>query len=204
MLFKFIKTLTIPLILVSLAVQASPLRQRRVVIHVNSPDVIWKNSELDKKMEIALSRSEEFSVILSNNQTNQPRFPKDHYNLENLINWGAELGGQYLLVVDIFDERIERNKIFSIPLIMQRYKTSGIIEGEIRFIDIARNKLLNASPLYVEIDGPARLQAWVDDDINDADLHIKPSGKIAFLNSLEQETALELVKIIKKFTNSRN
>ncbi len=204
MLFKFIKTLTIPLMLVSLATQASPLRQRRVVIHVNSPYVIWKNSELDKKMEIALSRSEEFSVILSNNQTNQPRFPKDHYNLENLINWGAELGGQYLLVVDIFDERIERNKIFSIPLIMQRYKTSGIIEGEIRFIDIARNKLLNASPLYVEIDGPARLQAWVDDDINDADLHIKPSGKIAFLNSLEQETALELVKIIKKLTNSRN
>ncbi|MEA1981479.1 MAG: hypothetical protein U9N54_10965 [candidate division Zixibacteria bacterium] len=180
------------------------MRQRKVVIHVNSPDVIWKNSELDKKMEIALSRSEEFSVILSSNQTNQPRFPKDHYNLENLINWGAELGGQYLLVVDISDERIERNKIFSIPLIMQRYKTSGIIEGEIRFIDIARNKLLNASPLYVEIDGPARLQAWVDDDINDADLHIKSSGKIAFLNSLEQETALELVKIIKKLTNSRN
>lgn len=204
MLFKFIKTLTIPLILFSLVVQAGPLRQRKVVIHVNSPDVIWKNSELDKKMEIALSRSEEFSVILSSNQTNQPRFPKDHYNLENLINWGAELGGQYLLVVDISDERIERNKIFSIPLIMQRYKTSGIIEGEIRFIDIARNKLLNASPLYVEIDGPARLQAWVDDDINDADLHIKSSGKIAFLNSLEQETALELVKIIKKLTNSRN
>lgn len=204
MLFKFSKILIIPLVLVCITVQAAPLRQRTVVVQVNSPDAIWKKPELDKKVKVVLSRSQEYSVILGDEQTNQPKFPEDHYNLESLINWGAELGGQYLLVVDIFEERIERKKVFGIPLIMQRYKTLGIIEGEIRFIDITRNKLLNAAPLYVKVDGPGRLQAWVDDDINDADLHIKSAGKIAFLNSLEQKTALELVKIIKKLTNGRN
>ncbi len=200
-MFKVIRWLLI-FILFSTAVFAGI--SKNIVLKVNSADLIWGETNLDKLLITDLTRYQELQIA-NYDPSNEliPNFPEDIYNFDSLLNWGAEAGGTYLLFVNIISERIETKKNFSIPLFAHKYQTVGILEGEWRFIDIGRGKLLKAEPINIEIKGPRVIQAYIDDNRYDADLHLSAPEKSKFYRKLEKAASDHLCDKIRKLTNVR-
>ncbi|NOY89207.1 MAG: hypothetical protein GXO93_07455 [FCB group bacterium] len=199
---------TISMILVTVLLStigyASELSQKKILLHVISSPLAWSDSQLEQKLTCDLSRWPAVRVVATKNkETLQPAFPNSYYNIDSLINWGREIGGRYLMVVKVTKEGLERHKSFHLPLVFHKYETVGIIEGEIRFIDLKRGALLMAEPFSVTQKGPRIFQATMDDDINDPDLHLTAPAKIAFFDELEKKLSKQLSKRVRKLVGVR-
>jgi hypothetical protein len=81
----------------------------------------------------------------------------------------------------------------SLPLVFHKYETVGDIGGELRFIDVRRGKFLIAEPFKVEQKGPRIIQATMDDNVNNPDIHLMAPDKISFFDRLEERLALRVV-----------
>lgn len=175
-----------------------------VYLHVQSPPVPWADSKLADKLRVRLCQDDAFDVIEVGGRAEQfPPFPSDPCNTERLVDWGQEAGGRYLVMVTVDDERIERRKTFSIPLIVQKYQTVGIVEGNYRLIDVYRGKLLEARSFRIKLDGPRIFQGSMDDDINDPDIHLNAVEKIRFIGRLEDHVAEKLAERFEKEVRNR-
>lgn len=199
---------TISMILVTVLLStigyASELSHKEILLHVISSPLAWSDSQVEQKLTCDLSRWPAVRVVVTNNnETVQPAFPNSYYNIDSLIDWGREVGGHYLMVVKITKEGLERHKSFNLPLIFHKYETVGIIEGEIRFIDLKRGALLIAEPFSVTQKGPRIFQATMDDDINDPDLHLTAPAKIAFFDELEEKLSKRLSKRVRNIVGVR-
>ncbi len=174
---------------------AVPNGTKNVLLHVIAAPPIAVESKLDRMLVADMTRKADIRVSTGENrQTDQPAFPKSKYDLDSLVNWGREAGGNYLMLVDVSSERIERRKSFSLPLIFQKYETVGVIEGEFRFIDLSHGKLLSAEPFKVEQKGAEVFQASMDNDINDPDLHLSAVRKLEFMDKLETRLSKQLTR----------
>ena len=194
-------------ILLALALTAGALLQaspRSLLLKVNTAPVAWSDCHIYEKLERELTRSEGLRVYKADGLSEtQPSFPENRYDLDSLMNWGLEVGGRYLMVVNVYSERLEKRKSFNIPLIFHKYETVGVIEGDIRFIDLERGKLMLAEPFTVELNGPRIFQGSMDDNINDADIHLTSPKKLAFMDELESRLAEELVGMVNEHIGSR-
>jgi len=176
----------------------------RLILEVNANPPAYGQGELSEKLKIRLSRNPNLEIVQpTGGASNEPVFPDDAYNADKLLDYAAELGGRYLLFVDVHNERVERKKTFSIPLLVQKYQSVGIIEGELRLVDVSRSKTLIAEPFHIEKKGPRIIQAYADDNINDADLFIPADSRVTFFTQLQDKLADALVGKVRALTNGR-
>ena len=188
-------TLLVTLMVSSFAVPIT----KTVVLRVQTPETVWHDSRLAEMLITSLTQHEQIRVTdASKPSLNMPPFPKDAYNLEALVGWGQEIGGSYLVYVNVGSERLERKNTFSLPLIFKKYETIGVIEGEIRICDLSNGRLLRVEPFKYEKKGPKILQASMNDTPDDPDLHLTSMEKIRFFNELELETIAMITKKTKE------
>ncbi len=175
-----------------------------IIVKVDAPPLAWSGFTLDARLHRHLSRTGSLNVVtVSNSFDNRPEFPHGTYHVDSLVNWGMEVGGRYLLTVEIYSERLETRKSFHLPLVFHKYETVGVIEGEFHLIDVTKGKLLLAESFKVEQNGPRIFQATMDDVINDPDLHVTAPGKVRFFGRLEEKLAVRLVERVKKMIRIR-
>ena len=187
----------------ALAVATAANTGRDIIVNVVSPPLAYSDSKVDTELQRRLSREGSFRVTLVDQDGDQtPAFPEDRYNTDSLLNWGREVGGRYLMVVEVTAERLERRKSFHVPLIFHKYETVGVIDGEFRLLDLVRGRVLAVEPFKIEKKGPRIFQATMDDDINDPDLHLTAPRKIVFFNELERNLCQHLVQRVNQLVGN--
>ena len=187
----------------ALSVNALP-GKKSMFIKLNTPDNAWVDSDISNKVLRTFSRASNFTVsMLDENSNIEPAFPQNYFDTDNLLEWGTEVGGRFIMVIDVQSERIETRKSFHLPLVFHKYQTYGVIEGEVRVFDLERKKLVHAKPFKVEEKGSRIFQATMDDDKHDPDLHISSTEKIKFFNKLEEKFVTELQKSTRGYLGMR-
>lgn len=201
------KKIFVSLLILALSISVSSApngKTRKLILKVISADEIWIKSSIGNKLETIISRNKNFQVISYNDHnTSTPPFPDNYTSFDALYNWGAEIGGRYVVVVDVKSNSIVKKKTFSFPFLIHRYKSVGVIEGELRVIDIKRGKYLAAEPFIIEKDGPSVIHTTLNNNPNDPDLNISSSKKVKFFRELEDKLTKHLIKRIKFLTNGR-
>lgn len=168
-----------------------------ILLRVTPAEAAWSSSSIEEKLLIRMGRDTALHVISVNDADPElPSFPRDRYNVESLVEWGMEIGGQYLMLVDVHDERLERRKSWHIPLFFHKYVTVGIISGELRLIDLNRGVLLISQPFSTEQEAKRIFQASTDDDINHPNLHMTAPNKLVFFDQLEDRLCDQLLESI--------
>ncbi len=177
---------------------------RDFLVNVITPPLAYSDSQVDQTLKRHLTRRGDLRVrLIGVNDDSQLPFPEDHLNIDSLLDWGREVGGRYLMVVEITSERLEKRKGFHVPLVFHKYENVGIIEGEMRLIDLSRGKLLSAEPFKLERKGPRIFQATMDDEINDPDLHLTAPDKIRFFGKLEESLCEHLADRVSALAGGR-
>jgi len=177
---------------------------RTVIVNVDLPPLAWSDSQLELKLVRNLSRLADGRMVITRSETeDKEMYPDRHYNLDSLVDWGKQSGGHYLLLVEVDALRLEKRKSFHLPLIFHKYETVGVIEGELRLIDISRKKALIAEPFQIEQKGPRIFQATMDDDINDPDTHLTAVDKLKFFDRMEEKLARHICRRADKVMHLR-
>ncbi len=168
-----------------------------VILKVQHAPVAWSASNIGEKLRIELSRNQSLRVLEpKDGGRGIPDFPDDPYNLDSLVNWGLEIGGRYLILVDIHNERLEKRKSWHLPLLFHKWETIAIVEGELRYIDLSRGKLTLSKSFRVQQKGARVFQATTYDDVNDPDLHLSAPAKIRLFDQLEDKLCRQLVELV--------
>jgi hypothetical protein len=168
---------------------------RTLLVRVEAPPCPWRDSRLYDKLETRFTRDQAFRVIPANDCDDaRPPFPRARNNVDSLIAWAQEAGGRYLLLVRVDGERIARRKTFNFPLFFHKYQTEGLIEGELRLLDVSRGRVLAAEPFSAKLSGPRVFQGSMDDDINDPDILLTAVQKLRFFDRLEDLAASKLAE----------
>ena len=177
---------------------------RDIVLRVEEPAVAYAASRLDEQLVKAFSRDQSARVTcVAPGSAAYPRFPDAQYDLDSLTNWGTEIGGRFLLTVTVTDERLERRKSFNIPLLFHKWETVGVMIGEVRLIDLLRNKMLLAEPFEIVVTGKRVFQASMDDQKYDPDIHLTASEKIRFFDGVQADAARQIVKMTSRHMGVR-
>lgn len=161
---------------------------RDILLHVTVSPSPWADCDLASQLEQFLTRRDGYRVDQVGRQPKgAPAFPRDVYDLDSLFEWGREMGARYLLIVDITSRGLVRKKTFDLPLVVHRYETRGVIEGELRLLDLSRGRLLAAEPIEFSQRARHVLQGGADDDIGDPSLHLTAPEKISFFRTLDDK-----------------
>ncbi len=185
--------LALLILLVPVAGLADSSSGRRLLLNVLSPSLAYSDSHVCEKMERSLSRKSDIRVsVVGDEGSDMVNFPANYYNTDSLMEWGKEVGGRYLMLVEITREGLERRKSFHVPLVFHKYESVGVIEGEFRLLDLSRGKILAAETFKIERKGPRIFQATMDDDKNDPDLHLTAPEKVVFFDHLEESLCRHL------------
>jgi hypothetical protein len=190
-------TLALGLVMLGLAVP-SMAGPTVVLLQVNQAEVAWADPDLSGKLERRLTTEVGLEVKSVNDHNGLPPIPVSHYYTDSLTNWGQEAGARYLMLVTVKSERLERKKTFNLPLIFHKYETVGVIEGEVRFYDVARSRLLISRPIDFELEAKRVFQGSLDGDKNDPSIHLSAVEKLSFFDKMEEKLAEQLVDRIKK------
>lgn len=176
-----------------------------MLIDVQAEPSAWYDSHLADKLEVVFSRNVDLRVTIATNIDAQggPATPATRTHPDSLMNWGMEMGSRYLLTITINRSGLERRKTFNIPLLFHRYKTVGFIEGEIRFLDLAKGRMLVAEEFAIERSARDQFQAEGDDNRHDPALHLSSPEKLAFFSSLEDELTHQIVERVREHTKGR-
>jgi len=181
---------------------------RKLLLDVQTIPLAWGDSRLAEKMETALSRNPELQIITHapedfSRVNSLPSVPDNRTDVEGLLEWGAEIGGRYLLVVTVEKESLERRKSFSLPLFFHKYETFAVIAGEYRFLDLQKRRLLAAEPFKTELSGARQFQAEMDDNSSDPTLHVSATAKSRLFAALEDKLTEKLVEQVARLTKGR-
>lgn len=187
----------------AMASTVESLPNRTVLLYVKAAPSAWADSRLKEKLISHLASSPEVRVVDAKEGKDRPPTPESDYDVDSLVNWGREIGGRYLLTVEVHSTRLETKKTFNLPLIFHRYKTSGIIDGQFRLIDLSRGKQLAAEPFKLTQDGPSVIQAAWDGLESDPDLHLSAAEKLIFFDRLEEQLAANLAARYTKLTRGK-
>ncbi len=188
------------LCLVALAVSADAA-SRRLILQVEKAPLAWADCDLTEHLVTAFSRDPNLRVITpGTRKDDHPPFPEDQFDIDSLVDWGTEIGGRYLLIVSIQREGLERRKTFGLPLVFQRWETVGILEGELRLLDLQKRRLLVAEPFEIKKSGSRQIQAAWDNNKSDPSLHLAAPQKKNLFRTLELRLADQLVDDFSKYT----
>ena len=177
---------------------------RRIVVHVGTAPLAWADSRVDYEILTELSRQAGLKVVDTDRLGDEcPPLPQNGYDPEAWLDWGTEIGGRYLLVVDIEREVLERQKTFSIPIICQRWETVALIEGELKLFDLQKRRVLTSESFEKKLSGARQFQGSTDDNRSDPSLHLTASDKSRLFRNLESELARKLTKRVMQLTRGR-
>jgi hypothetical protein len=177
---------------------------RRIIVHVDTAPLAWSDSRVQDEILTELSRDGALSVVdVDLLGEDRPPLPQNGYDAEAWLDWGTEVGGRYLLVVDIEREVLERQKTFSIPIICQRWETIALIEGELKLFDLQKRRLMASEPFTKKLTGARQFQGSTDDNRSDPSLHLTASEKSRLFQSLESELARKLTRRVGQLTRGR-
>ncbi len=192
------------IIILTLAVGVSSVlagTPRPLVLQVDQVPLAWGGGGLAEKLTVSLTRDPELRVIVPKAQAGSFRaFPADRTNLDSLMVWGIEIGGRFLLTINIVREDIESRKTFSVPLLFHRWETLAVISGEIRLIDLQKRRVMLAEPFEEKMSAARQFQSSADDNSHDPDLHVSASEKQILFDSLESRLTERLIKRIGRLT----
>lgn len=168
-----------------------------ILLRVTPAEAAWSSSSIEEKLLLRMNRDTALQVISVNgDDRGLPTFPRDRYNVDSLVEWGLEIGGEYLMLVDVHDERLERRKSWHLPLFFHKYVTVGIISGELRLIDLNQGVLLISQPFSTEQEAKRIFQASPDDDVNHPNLHMTAPDKLVFFDQMEDRLCDQLLESI--------
>ena len=177
---------------------------RRIILHVEQADFAWGKSDLTQHLVSQLSRSSEIRTVVSNDLgETSPAFPDAVFDIDSLLDWGREVGGHYLFVIVVTSERLETAKTFSLPLVVHRWETVAVIEGEVRMLDLNRGRLLWAEPFHEQLRARSVLQGDADQTRADADLHLPADEKQLVFSELEERLVNRLSGKVRRLARSR-
>ena len=174
-----------------------------ILLKVSYPEFAWADSDFENQFLRELSRQKGVQIELSSNHDRELSFPENVYDTDALLDYGREIGSNFILIINVESKRLERRKTFHIPAIIHKYETIGILEGEFRIIDVSRDKLVMAEPFKVEKNGPRIIQGSMDDEIGDPDLHLTAVQKVRFFNQLDQKLTEYLMKKSRRYLGIR-
>lgn len=161
---------------------------RLVMIRVEQQPSPYGLSRIYDKLALALTRQNGVEVAqAAATHPMGPEFPRNFLDVSQVAAWGQMHDARFVMLVSIQSERLERRKTVNFPLLFQKYETIGVLEGELRLIDVATTKLVRAEPFKVELVGPRIFQASMDDNIGDPDLHLTAPQKVQFFGRLEDK-----------------
>ena len=172
---------------------------RTVLVRVEADPNPWVESHLESKLIEQLTRSRHLRAASGRDLDHYPPLPAALHDVDSLINWGIEAGGRYVLLVRIDDQRLERRKTFAIPLLFHKWKTIGVVEGELRLVDIERGILLTAEPFVIEREAKRQFQLAIDDDQTDPSLRVSAVEKLRFFDQLEEDASRYLMERISQY-----
>ena len=187
--------------LLLIGVTSDSATTRKVLLRVDQAPLAWGDCRIADQLTQQLTRSGSIEVKRISDDY-RPSFPNDSYNLDSLVNWGLESGGRYLLLVDVHREGLERRKDWVLPLIFHRWVTVGVIEGELRLIDLNRARSLVAEPFRVERKAKGAFQASIDDNANDPDIHLSAPEKVRFFAMLEQALCDQITTHVDRYAHN--
>jgi hypothetical protein len=168
-------------------------RHATVYYRLNPAPLAWADSKMNEMLERHFSRTAKIELVNADSiDSTMPALPADYTDNQAIFDWGTEVGARYVLIVDVDDEYLETRKTFKFPLIFHRYERFGVVEGEVRLIDLERRRLLIADHFQVKKKSGEAFQATSDDNKNDPDLHIDAARKIRFFRDLEDNAAAYL------------
>jgi len=169
-----------------------------ILVSLKSPECPWADSHLDEKVDLLLTSMNRVPI----RRQSLPDTP-DILSFEEIIRWGQEQGGRYL--VDVTVERIdlERRKVTIVPWIMFRYRVYAVLEGTLRIFDIKKGRLIDLKNIECELKAKDKWQI-VDDDKTDADLMVAADARQILFDDLEETAAAWLYEEIKKLTRGNH
>jgi len=174
---------------------------RPLVLQVDQVPLAWGDGSLAEKLTVSLSRDPELRIIVPQTQAGLFRaFPADRTNFDSLLSWGAEIGGRFLLTIDVRREGLECRKTFSVPLLFHRWETLAVISGEIRLMDLQKRRVILAEPFEEKVTAARQFQSSAEDNAHDPTLHVSASDKQELFDSLESRLAERLIKRIGRLT----
>ncbi len=167
-----------------------------VLLSVDQSENAWSDNRLCERLRTVLTRDANWRVepvpALSKGQG-----PACWPNTDSLISIGQELGGQYLVLVRVTDQRLERRKSFHVPLVFHKWEVVGVLKGEYRIIDLVRGKQVKAESFEEELHGPRVFQATMDDTKFDPDITLNAEEKTVLFENLEEQAVKTLIPKIK-------
>jgi hypothetical protein len=187
--------LSLACILLAVTTQAS---DRSVMIRVEQGSSAWNDSRIYQKLALALTRDANLQIepAVPKSPLDAP-FPYDPLDELSVADWARPYQAQFVMIVMVHSERLEKRKSFNIPLLFHKYETWGVIEGELRLVDVAKGKQVRAVPFRIEKVGPRALQATMDDDVNDPDLRLTAPEKLEFFSRLEDKLIAHLLEQVR-------
>ncbi len=187
--------------LVASAVLASP---QDLVLRVQGEPAAWAESQLADKLHREFTRNQEVRVRMADNPLpGLPPFPGNIFAVDSLLAWGREARAECLMVVVVNSQRLETRRTFNFPLLFHKYEAYGVIDGELRFLDLRKNRLTVAEPFSIEMKGPRIVQGSMDDNKNDPDLHLTASEKALFFSRLEDKAVTYLADRVNRQLGAR-
>jgi hypothetical protein len=178
---------------------------RDIVIDVQTVPLAWGDSRLADKLVTELSRNPELRLRCPapGSYDGSSCGPVNRWDLDSLMDWGTEAGGRYLLVVVVDNADLLRRKSFSLPLIFHKWETVAVIQGEYRFLDLQKRRLLAAEPFKEELVGTQQFQGSTDDNRGDPSLHLTALEKSLLFGRLEDKLAAKLTRQVQNLARGR-
>jgi hypothetical protein len=172
-----------------------------VAMYVNAAPSAWHSSSIEEKIATLLTRTSTMKLARLVQDTSMCKSELTYsVGMDSLVHRAEVSGARYAVAIRVTSPEIVRKKTLSVPLIFHMYQAMGIIEGELRIIDLNRNRQVAAEPFSISMKGPRAMQATMDDDINDPDLHVSAPEKLRFFDQLEQKAAEHISNRVRKFT----
>ncbi len=176
--------------------------RRTVAIVYQAPEQKLADFDLIQKLTEELTIKGDLTVIDFSRDSLLPAPPNDRFRLEELFQWGREIGTRYIIYVKIDQRRIASRKRRSIPLLLSRYIVEGQLTGNYILLDLNRNRLTASWELETTVTGPRQWQL-AEDNPDDPTLLLSAPRKLQMFDKLEAKAVGEIFKNVRRHLKGR-
>lgn len=167
-----------------------------IIISLHAPDCPWAGFQLSEKLGFYLSSINRVPFIWRDLPDRA-----DLWNFGELLSWGTEQGGRFLVDLSIDRIDLEKRKMTVIPQLIFRYRVYAVLNGTMRIIDLKKGRLVRIKDLKYETKACDQWQL-IDDDETDPALKTAADEKLILFDRLEDVAASRLYKEIKDLVRS--
>jgi len=169
-----------------------------LIVSLKAAECPWADVHLENKLGLYLSHFSRIPVIRQNLPDGSDQFP-----FEDLLQWGVERGGRYLVDIEVDRIELERRKVTVFPYLFYRYRVYAVMSGRIRIIDLQKQRVEEFKNILYEIKASDQWQVAEDNKFDPA-LSVPADEKTALFQQLEDKAAKELFKEIKELTRGNH